>query len=150
MDIQSKIEQLYDKDTKAAYDTLQELEAISETEDTLYSYFDEYVSMLKSKKYIMRVRGIRLICKQAQWDKSSKIDTAIDDILAALQDEKPTAVRQVLKYLQYILPYKRNLYGQIRQAVCSIDYTIYKDTMRPLIAKDIKELLQMISFYETT
>lgn len=144
MEIRDKIRRLYEKDTKDAYANLQELEAISECKDILYAYLDEFISMLKSEKYVVRVRGFRLLCKQAKWDGGNKIDEAIEDILAAVHDEKPTAVRQALQYLEYIVPYKKGLNDRIKEAALSIDCSVLKDTMRPLIAKDIQNLVQLI------
>ena len=63
---------LYDKETSAAYRRYQELERLSEESDTLYAYFDEYIPMLQHEKYAVRVRAVRLICKQAKWDTENK------------------------------------------------------------------------------
>lgn len=142
--ISNKIKSLYDGDTKSAYANLLELESISENEDILYPYLDEFFSMLKSEKYVIRVRGFRLLCKQAKWDSQNKINGAIEDILFAVHDEKPTAIRQALQYLKYIVPYKKELKDSIKQAVLSIDLSKLNDTMQPLITKDIQSLVQLI------
>jgi len=144
VEISDRIKLLYEKNTKDAYENLQELEALSEKDDALYLYTDEFIAMLKNKQYCIRVRGFRLLCKQAKWDDGNKINTAIDDIAAALNDEKPTAIRQALQYLMYVVPYKKELNDKIREAALSIDLSRLKDTMRPLIAKDIQVLLQLI------
>lgn len=144
MIINERIQSLYEKDTSIAYANLLELEAISEKENSVYPYLGEFIAMLKSDKYVLRVRGVRLICMQAKWDGANKIDDAIDDILLAIQDEKPTAVRQVLQYLCRLVPYKKALCGKIKQAALSIDYSRFKDTMGPLIAKDANMLVRMI------
>ena len=144
MDIDAKIQLLYEGDTKEAYANLLELDNISEKEDLLYPYLNEFVSMLKSDKYVVRVRGFRLLCKNAKWDKDNKINQAIDDILLAVHDEKPTAVRQALLYLKYVFTYKKELGDNIMKAALSIDCSIFKDTMQPLIFKDIQNLVQLI------
>lgn len=144
MEISDRIKCLYDKDTKAALTNLQELEVISECDDILYSYLNDFLTMLKSEKYVIRVRGFRLLCKQAKWDNDNKINEAIEDILTAVYDEKPTAVRQVLQYLEYIVPYKKELSDRIKETALSIDCSGFKDTMRPLIAKDIQNLIHLI------
>jgi len=144
VEISDRIKLLYGKNTKDAYKNLQELEALSEKDNVLYLYTDEFIAMLKNKQYSIRVRGFRLLCKQAKWDNDNKINTAIDDIAAALNDEKPTAIRQALQYLMYVVLYKKELNDKIREAVLSIDLSRFKDTMRPLIAKDIQVLLQLI------
>jgi hypothetical protein len=144
MEIKDRITLLYNKDTKEAYANLRELEALSEQENTLYPYLDEFISMLKSEKYVIRVRGFRLICKQAKWDTGNKINEAAKDILTAVHDEKPTAVRQAIQYLGYVVPYKAELTDCIKETVLSIDCSQFKDTMWPLIAKDIDHLVQLI------
>lgn len=144
MDIKNRIEYLYDKDTKNVFLNLKELETISDSEDILYPYLDEFISMLKSEKYVIRVRGFRLLCKQAKWDKDNKINKYIEEILSAVDDEKPTAVRQALEYFKYIVIYKKELNNIIREKVLSIDCLKFKDTMRPLIQKDIIELIELI------
>lgn len=141
MERSDRINFLYDKDTKVAYANLRELEAISEYENILYHYLNEFINMLKSDKYVVRVRGFRLLCKQAKWDVDNIIEKNIEKILFAVHDEKPTAVRQALQYLRYMMPFKRGLHSKIKDAVLSIDCSQFKDTMRPLIEKDIRNLI---------
>jgi len=64
--------------------------------------------------------------------------------LFAVNDEKPTAVRQALQYLTYIVLNKKELNGIIKEAVLSIDCSRFKDTMRPLIEKDIQALIKVM------
>lgn len=143
-DVNERIAGLYEKDTRIAYANLQQLEAISEQENVLYPYLGEFIAMLKIGHYVIRVRGFRLLCMQAKWDEAGLIDQAADDILAAVDDEKPTAVRQALQYLHHMVPYKKGLHGKIRNTALSIDLSRFKDTMAPLIMKDIDSLLQAI------
>lgn len=141
IDISNKIKSLYDNDTKSAYSNLLELEAISDGEAILYSYLNEFIAMLKSDKYTVRVRGFRLICKQTKWDVDNIIDKNIKEILLAVYDKKPTAVRQTLQYLRYIVPLKKELHSKIKDMALSIDCSKFKETMRPLIEKDIHNLI---------
>ncbi|MDL2294684.1 hypothetical protein LJC60_08695 [Ruminococcaceae bacterium OttesenSCG-928-D13] len=144
MEIEGQIASLYTKDTSTAYANLQALEALSQQADTLYPHLGEFIGMLQSGQYVVRVRGFRLLCLQARWDRDGVIDREIDAILAALGDEKPTAVRQMLQYLKFMLPYKMALYGKIGNAVRAIDLSRFKDTMAPLIMNDMDDLLQAI------
>lgn len=143
MDISEKVAALYEKDTKTAYQNLLELEEISRQSDTVYQYLDEFMAMLKSDKYAIRVRGFRLICLQAKWDKENKIDAAIEEILGMLNDEKPTAVRQALQYLGYTIPCKPGLKEEICRGVQAIDLPRFKTSVSPLILKDITEVLAL-------
>lgn len=147
MKIEEKIKLLYDKDNSTSYNNLLELEKLSEKENTLYSYFDTFLEMINSEKYVLKVRGYRLICKQAKWDKKNKIDYYIDNILEHVEDEKPTAVRQNIRALQDIIVFKSKLRDKIRKKLLKINVSQYKDTMRPLIEKDIKGAIELIDSY---
>lgn len=142
MNIAYSLCMLEDKDTSAAFQALKELEKLSDTSDALYPYINQFISMLGSEKYVIRVRGFRLFCKQARWDTEHVIDRNLNLALNILNDEKPTAVRQALVALQDAAPYKKNLHEQIKQHVLAIDYLRYKDTMHSLISKDIEALLK--------
>lgn len=144
MELYDKIKRLYEKATAEAYANLLELEKICEEQNTLYPYADEIITLLKSEKYAIRIRGLRLTCRLAKWDTEHKIDDAIDILLALLQDEKPTVVRQTLQYLIYLVPYKKELHVLIKNAVLTMECMNLKDTMKPLIEKDMKNLLSYI------
>ena len=100
--------------------------------------------MISSEKYVIRVRGFRLFCKQARWDREFIIDENFDAALHILSDEKPTAVRQALAALSDIVRYKPDLREVVKKAVSDINYLRYKDTMHSLIAKDIQGVLDLI------
>lgn len=140
-EINALLAQLEDKDTTAAYKALQELEQISDETGMLYPYTDRFAAMTTDDRYVMRVRGFRLFCKQAKWDTAQKLDEHIKAVLAVLHDVKPTAVRQALAALHDVMKYKPELREIIAQAASSINCTKYKETMQGLIAKDILDLL---------
>jgi|GEM_PF-728580 len=143
-DIASLIQMLEAKDTSAAYKALQELEKISDETGLIYAYTEKFVNMINSDKYVLRVRGFRLFCKQAKWDRDNILDENIDAALRILNDEKPTAVRQALAALSDVVRYKSDLREIVKKAVSDINYLRYKDTMHSLIAKDIQVVLGLI------
>jgi hypothetical protein len=143
-DVATMIRALYEKDTKEAYQVLLELEKLSEENNSLYKYIDTFFEMIQSEKYIIRVRGYRLLCKQAKWDTENKIDHMIEKMLIEIEDEKQTAIRQKLKALEDVAKYKTELHQKIKQKITSIDCSKYRDTMQSLIAKDIQNLLAII------
>lgn len=145
MNTEQMISMLEDKDTSEAYKALQELERISDDSDILYPYLDKFTEMIMSEKYVIRVRGFRLYCKQAKWDTDNKIDETIDMALNILKDPKPTAVRQALAALLDLVPDKADLRDIVKERVSAIDYFRYKDTMHSLIAKDMQAVLALIS-----
>ena len=142
MDIELMLAELKDKDTSKAFKNLQELELLSDSSDILYPYISVFIEMTASEKYVIRVRGFRLLCKQAKWDSKNIINKNLKEILSILEDEKPTAVRQALNALKDIVIHKKELHSVIKKRVLSINYLKYKDTMHGLICKDIQNLLQ--------
>ena len=140
MDLDFLLSALTAKDTKQAYGTLLELERLSEETDDLYPYTERFAALVADKAYAVRVRGFRLFCKQARWDGDGVIDRHLDQAMAILEDEKPTAVRQALAALMDLVPYKQALWPAIRRRVAAMDMTRYKDSMAPLIEKDIRRL----------
>ena len=120
MDIK-KINMLYDKDNEIGYENLLKLEKLSLETNEVYQYIDEFIKMLDNEKTFIRVRGFRLICIQAKWDKENKINNNIEKVLLELDDEKPTAVRQCLASLKYLLIYKKELLTDIKNKLEKID-----------------------------
>lgn len=129
------------KDTRQAYGAFLELERLSEETDDLYPFTGQFAEMASDEAWAVRCRGFRLFCKQARWDADGVIDRCLDRALAILEDEKPTAVRQALAALLDVVPYKRELWPVIRGRLETMDLTRYKDSMAPLIQKDMQTLL---------
>ena len=105
--IQLLIGILEEKDTSEAYRALQELEHISDETGLTYHFTDKFMEMISSDKYVIRVRGFRLFCRQAKWDADFILDENIDAALHILKDEKPTAVRQDLQQCWTLLGINR-------------------------------------------
>ena len=142
MDAERMLSVLTVKDTKQGYGAFLELERLSEESDDLYPYTERFADMVSDRAWAVRCRGFRLFCKQARWDGDGIIDRCLDRTLAILEDEKPTAVRQALAALEELVPYKEALWPAIRQRLESMDPGRYRDTMAPLIEKDIRRLLE--------
>ena len=138
------IDGLQNKKDTEAHQLLLQLEAQSADSDELYGYFDEFLELMKSKSSFVRTRGFRLACAQAKWDVDEKIEKNLDRLLSMLNDQKPTAVRQCLAALHIVVLYKPNLAERIGGNLDTIDLSKYKDSMSPLIQKDIEELRRLI------
>ena len=141
MELDILLSTLTAKDTKQSYGAFLELERLSEESDDLYPYTERFAEMVSDRAWAVRCRSFRLFCKQARWDEDGVIDRCLDRALVILEDEKPTAVRQALAALLDVVPYKRELWPAIRKRLESMDLTRYKDSMAPLIQKDIQRLL---------
>jgi hypothetical protein len=135
---------LYDKDDKIAYNNLLELESEAEESNEIYSYFEEFLSMLNDEKTFVRVRAFRLICALAKWDNANKININIDLILNELDDDTSTSVRQCLNKLNLILLYKPELSEKIEIKLRQLNLSKYKESMQSLIKRDIDSILQNI------
>ena len=142
--MKEKIKTLYDKDDKAAYKKLLELETEVTESNELYNYFNDLLNMLKNEKSFVRVRAFRLICALAKWDNENKIENNFDLILKELDDNTSTSVRQCLGKLNLILIYKPNLSGKVENKLKQLDLTKYKESMQSLIKKDIDSILKNI------
>jgi len=134
------IEGLQNKNDSEAYILQLKLEKESTESNKYYSYFNDFLKLLDSKSSFVRTRGFRLICSQAKWDKENKIENNIDLILQILDDEKPIAVRQSLAALHTAILYKPDLCLAIEEKLNTLNISKYKDSMSPLIQKDIAEL----------
>ena len=135
---------LQDKNNAEAYQLLLLLEEESAASNSLYGSFEDFLGLLQSKSSFVRTRGFRLACAQARWDVEDKLEARFDLLLAALDDDKPTAVRQRLSALGGALPYKPRLGGRIAEKLDQLDLSKYKDSMRPLIGRDVEELRALI------
>lgn len=142
--MENKIKDLYSTDNNVAYKTLLELEALTTESDKMYEYFDDFLKMLNNNKTYLRIRGFRLICSLAKWDKENKINRNIDIILKALEDDIGASVRQSLEKIHLILMYKIELTSTIENKLRSLDLSKYKESMQSLIKKDIDYILEHI------
>lgn len=133
---------LYGKEKWDVWKQFQEIENAIEESSELYMYFDDIKSMLLDDKSYIKMRGFKIICKLSKWDRDNKINENIDILLKVLDDEKPTIVRQCLDGLNYLLLYKIELSEKVADKLKNMDLTKYKDSMSPLIKKDIDYILE--------
>lgn len=138
------IDAMQDKDDKKAYALTKEIMAKSAESCEYYAYFDEFASLLTAKSSYVRTRGFALCCAQARWDKDGKLQKALPAMFTLLHDEKPTVVRQCLGALHEVVLYRPELCMEITAEVRTIDLSKYKDSMSPLIKKDMEALLKMM------
>lgn len=135
---------LRDRDDKAAYEYSKILGAESAEFDKYLTMLPEFADMLDDKSPYVRTRGFILICNQARWAKDGQIADVFDRMSALLYDSKPTVVRQCLFALHEVALYRPEMSEMIIDAVDKIDVSKYKDSMSPLIEKDISELMKVL------
>lgn len=93
----------------------------------------------------MRNRAIYILAANAQWDDGNRFDSIISDFLALITDEKPITARQCIKALIQVGKSKPQYIPMILSALHSADLSKYKDSMRPLIEKDISDTEQALT-----
>lgn len=145
MDISEKFELLFNKNNNIACKTMSELSEESDRSDSLYPYMDRMGAMLLSDNSYIRTRGLTLIAHNVKWDNENKIFGILPEFLKHLADVKPIVTRQCVKLLPIIARDKPVLKDIILSALKSADISFYKDTMRPLIYKDIQEAISEIT-----
>lgn len=140
-EIKKMIDGLFDKNNKSAYKCFQELEKITEQNSEVYEHFGVFAEMIDNNNSYIRSRGLLLISANAKWDNEFKIDEVINQYLKHITDDKPITARQCIKALPNIAKNKPELKADIILALNKADISKYKDSMQPLIAKDIRDAI---------
>ena len=138
------IEKLKDKNEKAAYEFAKQIGAESTASDAYVELIPAFSEMLDEKSSYIRTRAFMLICSQARWADKGQLEEVFSKMEPLLYDEKPTVVRQCLGALHEVALYRPELKERICAAVKKIDLSSYKDSMSPLIKKDMDALLKMM------
>lgn len=138
------IQRLTDKDDKQAYEYAKKVGIESAKTNKYLDMIPEFASMLQDKNSYIRTRFFILICNQARWADDKQIENVYKQMEALLYDSKPTVVRQCLNALHEIALFKPNMCDAIKETISKIDLSAYKDSMAPLINKDIDELMKII------
>lgn len=138
------IEGLTDKDDRAAYEYTRKIAAESEASSGYYPYLDTFASLLADGKSYIRTRAFILCCSQARWDTEGRIKGILPDLLALLHDPKPTVVRQCLNAIKEIVVFRPELCADIEKELAEITLSQYKDSMIPLIQKDIERVKELL------
>lgn len=120
---------------------------ISESRETdkWYRYFDEFASLLNHPKSLVRNRAMYILAANAEWDNENRFDSVISDFLTHITDEKPITARQCIKALVQVGLTKPQYIPRILSCLQNADLSKYKDSMRPLIEKDIAETERILT-----
>ena len=120
---------------------------ISESQETdgWYELFEEFASLLNHPKSLVRNRALTILAANARWDEENRFDAVIENYLSHITDEKPITARQCVKALAQVGQAKPKYVPMILAALRSADLSKYKDSMRPLIEKDIQCTTEMLT-----
>ena len=138
------IANLMSKDDKYACAVADKIESESQETDEWYQYFDDFASLLHHPKSLVRNRAMHILAANAQWDDENRVDLILSDFLSHITDEKPITARQCMTALAQIGQKKRQYIPVILSALRNADLSKYKDSMRPLIEKDIMRTEEML------
>ena len=137
--IENMIAKLTAKDDKYACAFADKIISESQETDEWYEYFDDFASLLNHPKSFVRNRMLYILAANAQWDEENRFDLIIADFLAHITDEKPITARQCINALAQVGSAKPQYVPVILSRLRNADLSKYKDSMRPLIEKDIAE-----------
>ncbi|MGN0679745.1 MAG: SufBD protein [Oscillospiraceae bacterium] len=143
--IENIIAKLTVKDDKYACALADKIISESQETDKWYEYFDDFATLLDHPKSLVRNRVLYILAANAQWDEDNRFDAIISDFLAHITDEKPITSRQCVKALARVGLAKPQYIPTILSSLHSADLSKYKDSMRPLIEKDIEETEKILT-----
>ena len=120
---------------------------ISESQESggWYEYFDDFASLLDHPKSLVRNRAIYILAANAQWDEENRFDLILSNYLSHITDEKPITARQCIKALAQVGLAKPQYIPRILSSLKKADLSKYKDSMRPLIEKDMAETEKILT-----
>lgn len=137
--------QLTGKDDQYACALADKILAESQETDEWYECFDVFASLLNHPKSFVRNRALHILAANAQWDAENRFDAIVSDFLAHVTDEKPITARQCIKALAQVGMAKPQYIPLFLSCLRSADLSKYKDSMRPLIEKDIAETEKILA-----
>lgn len=143
--MESPIKYIISNNEKAAYEYTREIVAASEHSSEYYSFFDDFASLLNNENSYVRTRAFLLCCSQARWDTDGKIRKNLPAMTALFHDRKPTVARQCLNTFGTVIEFQPELGRTVRDELERLDLNGYKNTMKPLLEKDIEKLLSVIN-----
>jgi len=133
------------KDDKYACALADKIISESQETDEWYEYFDDFSSLLDHPKSFVRNRALHILAANAQWDEENRFDFILSDFLTHITDEKPITARQCIKALAQVGLAKTQYIPRILSCLRDADLSKYKDSMRPLIEKDIAETEKILT-----
>lgn len=133
------IAKLTSKDDSYACAFANQIISESQETDVWYKYLDDFASLLDYPKSLVRNRVFGILAANLRWDAENRFDLIIPDFLIHITDEKPITARQCIKSLIQVGQAKPKYIPTILSCLHCADLSKYRDSMRPLIEKDMAE-----------
>ena len=131
-------------DDRLACAVTEQIIAESQRTDEWYECFDAFAALLDHPKSLVRNRALRLLAANARWDCENRFDAILPAYLAHVTDEKPITARQCIQALAQVGLAKPQLTPKILACFQEADLSKYRDSMRPLIEKDLAQTRQAL------
>lgn len=144
-EIEKLVSDLHQQDSRKAYESFKILKQKSREDALVYLFLDDFIELMEHENSYFRSRGLQLIAANARWDEDNRIDEVIDEYLIHIMDEKPITARQCIQALPEIAQYKEEIKADIVKALQYAKPERYRDSMAPLVRKDIADALQKIN-----
>ncbi len=138
------ITQLTSKDDNSACAFAEMIISESAESDKWYEYFYVFAELLNHKKSYVRNRAMLTLAAVAKWDREDHFEKLLPSFFPHITDEKPITSRQCIKALARIGKVKPQYIPMILSAFEKADLSKYKDSMIPLIKKDIEEAEKLL------
>ena len=138
------IAKLTSKNNNYACDVANKIINESQNTDKWYEYFDDFASLLNHPNSLVRNRVIHILSYIAQWDDENRFDSILSNYLSHITDDKPITARQCIKALTQVGLSKPQYIPRILSCLENADISKYRDSMRPLIEKDIEETKKIL------
>ena len=132
------------KNDKYACALADQIVAESRKSDKWYEDFNEFAALLDHPKSLVRNRALHIVAANVQWDEERRFDAILPEYLSHVTDEKPITARQCIQALAEIGTAKPQYIPAILSSLQSADLSKYKDSMRPLIEKDIAATVRVL------
>ena len=142
--MQDIVAKLTAKDDKYACAIADKIIIESQETDVWYESFDAFASLLNHPKSLVRNRVLHILAANAQWDDENRFDAIISDYLTHVTDNKPITARQCIKALAQVGMAKPQYVPRILSCFQEADLSKYKDSMRPLIERDMMETKKVL------
>ena len=137
--MQEIIAKLTARDDKFACALADKIIEESRETDAWYEYFDTFTSLLNHSNSLVRNRALHILAANARWDEENRFDAILPEFLSHVTDEKPITARQCIQALAQVGLAKPQYIPQILDCFHNADLSKYKDSMRPLMEKDMIE-----------
>jgi len=98
----------------------------------------------EQKISLVRNRVIAVLAANTKGTSSERFGPLLDELLRHITDEKPITARQCIQAMPEIAEAHPSMIPRIRQALENADLTGSRDSMQPLLSKDIATVLKRL------